>query len=87
MYTLIEYPIGIITEAVVLSMEQKRLRVAAAGFSDVLELTQVGHEWVTEQGQRIEVGFLQFALREATPVFPPGVALAARAAATKQSER
>ena len=48
MYTLIEYPVGVVVEAVVLSMETNRLRVAVAGFSDALEFVRSGLEWVTE---------------------------------------
>jgi len=86
MYTLIEYPVGVIVEAVVLSMEPNRLRVAAAGFPDTLELIQSGLEWVTEEGQKVEVGFLQYGACEAAAVFPPGVALPARAAASCAAE-
>jgi hypothetical protein len=84
MYTLIEYPFGAVVEAFVLSMDEKRLRVTAAGFSDVLQFTQSGHAWVTEEGQRIEVGFLQCDVSEAAPGFPP--ALAACAAVPHQTE-
>jgi hypothetical protein len=80
MYTLIEYPVGVVVEAVVLSMEPNRLRVAVAGFSDALEFTQSGLEWVTDRGQKIDVGFLQFAAGEAMDVSPTaGLALAAGA--------
>jgi hypothetical protein len=80
MYTLIEYPVGVIVEAVVLSMELNRLRLAAAGFSDALELTKSGPGWVTEKGQNVEIGFLQYRACEAAAVFPPGLAFPARAA-------
>ena len=81
MYTLIEYPVGVIVEAVVLSMEPNRLRVAVAGFLDALEFTRSGLEWLTEGGQRIDVGFLQFGAGEVAVVSPPGgLALAAGAA-------
>jgi hypothetical protein len=61
-------------------MDQNRLRVAVAGFSDALEFTQSGLEWVTEAGQKIGIGFLQYGDREAMAVSPPELALAARAA-------
>ena len=78
MYTLIEYPVGIVVEAVVLSMEQNRLRVAVASFSDALEFTRSGLDWVTEGGQKIDFGFLQFAASEIRTVLPPaGLTLAA----------
>jgi hypothetical protein len=87
MYTLIEYPVGIVVEAVVLSMELNRLRVAVAGCRDALEFTQSGLEWVTEGGQKIDVGFLQFGTGEAAAVFPSGgLALAASAVASYTAE-
>ena len=86
MYTLIEYPVGVIVEGVVLSMDLNRLRVAVAGFSDALEFTQSGLGWVTEAGQKIGIGFLQYGDREAASVSPPGLALAARAAVSYASE-
>ena len=81
MYTLIENRVGVIVEAVVLSMEPNRLRVAVAGFSDSQEFTQSGLEWVTEWGQKMDVGFVQFSADEATAVSPTaGLGLAAGAA-------
>jgi hypothetical protein len=78
MYTLIEYPVGVVVEAVVLSMEPNLLRVAGAGFSDTLEFVRPGLEWVTEGDQRIDVGFLQLSSDESAVVSPPtGLALAA----------
>jgi hypothetical protein len=87
MYTLIEYPVGVVVEAAVLSMEPNRLRVVVAGFSDSLEFTKSGLDWVTEGGQRIDVGFLQFRASEAAAVFPPaGLALAAGAGSAYTTE-
>jgi hypothetical protein len=77
MYILIEFPGGAVVEAVVLSMEPSRLRVAAAGFSDALEVTQSGLEWVTDEGQKIDIGFLRYGVCEAAAVFPPRLAFAA----------
>ena len=71
MYTLIEYPVGVIVEAVVLSMEGNRLRVAAAGFSDVLEFARVDLGWVAENGERVEIGYLQYSDREEAADFVP----------------
>jgi hypothetical protein len=86
MYTLIEYPVGIVVEAVVLSMETNRLRVAAAGFSDALEFTGSGLDWVTEGGQKVDFGFLQFGAGDARTVPPPGLTLAAGASASYTTE-
>jgi hypothetical protein len=79
MYILIEFPDEVVVEAVVLSMEPNRLRVAAAGLSDATEVTQSGLEWVTEEGRKIEIGFLQYGVSDAAAAFP---ALALRAGAT-----
>jgi hypothetical protein len=82
MYTLIEYPVGIIVEAVVLSMEKNRLRVAAPGFSDALEFTSSGNRWITDEGQEADVLFLEYGAVEASAVSPSaGLALAVGAAA------
>jgi len=86
MFILIEYPVGVVVEAVVLSIEPNRLRVAVAGFSDAVEFTRSGLEWVTERGQKIDLGFLQFKVFEAAAVFPSGRALAACAAVPYQTE-
>jgi hypothetical protein len=81
MCILIEYPVGVVVEAVVLSIETNRLRVAAAGFSDALAFTRSDVGWVTEGGQKIELGFLQFGSDEVAVVFPSaGQTLAAGAA-------
>jgi hypothetical protein len=79
MNCLIEYSVGVIVEAVVLSMEPNRLRIAAAGFPDTLELTQSGQSWVTEDGQNVAVGFLQYGACEGAPIFSPALATAAGA--------
>jgi hypothetical protein len=86
MYTLIEYPIGVIVEAVVLSTQLNRLRVAVAGLPDVLEVTESGHEWVTEDGQKIAIGFLQYDADEAVAVLPHEPALAVRTAGSSATE-
>ena len=87
MCILIEYPVGVVVEAVVLSIEPNRLRVAVAGFPDALEFTRSALGWVTEGGQKIDLGFLQFGASEVAAVFPPaGLALAAGAAASYTTE-
>jgi hypothetical protein len=82
MYTLIEYPVGVIVEAVVLLAELDRLRVAVAGLPDVLELLRSGDGWTTEDGQKIAVGFLQYNVSETAAFFTHETALAARGAFT-----
>ncbi len=58
MYMLIRYPAGIIIEAVVLARGRNRMRVAAAGFPDALELKRSGLQWVTANRQPVEFDFL-----------------------------
>jgi hypothetical protein len=58
MYMLIRYPVGIIVEAVVLAKGRNRLRVAAAGFPDTIELRRSGPQWFTETRQPVEFDFL-----------------------------
>jgi len=58
MYLLIEYPAGVIVEAVALAMDHNRMRVAVADFPDALELTRSGDLWFTETGESVQFEFL-----------------------------
>ena len=58
MYLLIRFSAGIIVEAVVLAKGRNRLRVAAAGFPDTIELKQSGSQWLTSNHQPVELDFL-----------------------------
>ena len=58
MYTLIRYPVGVIVEAMVLAGGRNRLRVAAAGFPDVIELKFSGSQWFAATHQPVELEFL-----------------------------
>ncbi|MGA1997698.1 MAG: hypothetical protein ABSH45_18170 [Bryobacteraceae bacterium] len=58
MYLLIRYPIGIIVEALVLAQKRNRMRVAAAGFPDIIELRRSGAQWFAASGQPVEFDFL-----------------------------
>ena len=58
MYMLIKYPVGIIVEAVVLARGRDRMRVAAAGFPDTVELRRSGSQWFTATRQPVEFEFL-----------------------------
>ena len=58
MYLLIRYPGGIIVEGVVLAKGRNRLRVAAAGFPETIELKRAGALWSTESGEQVEFDFL-----------------------------
>jgi len=57
MYLLIRYPIGIIVEAVVLAQGKNRMRLAAAGFPDAVELTRSGYQWYASNNQPVEFDF------------------------------
>jgi hypothetical protein len=58
MYLLIRYPGGIIVEGVVLAKGSKRLRVAAAGFPETIELKRAGALWSTDSGEQVDFDFL-----------------------------
>jgi hypothetical protein len=58
MYLLIRYPGGIIVEGVVLAKGRNRLRVAAAGFPDTIELKRTGSTWITASHVQVEFDFL-----------------------------
>jgi hypothetical protein len=52
------YPGGIIVEGVVLAKGRNRMRVAAAGFPDIMELRGTGALWFTDNGEQVEFDFL-----------------------------
>ena len=58
MYLLIRYPVGAIVEGVVLAHQKNRMRVAAAGFPDTIELRRSGNQWHTSDRQPVEFDFL-----------------------------
>ena len=58
MYVLIRYPVGIVVEGVILAKGRNRMRVAAAGFPDTLELRRVGSQWFNAICQPLEFDFL-----------------------------
>jgi hypothetical protein len=80
MYALMEYPGGVVVEAVVLSMDRKRARVIAAGFPDTLELRRSGPDWLTEAGQKVRFDFLFSNAPEVETVALPEPAPIARSA-------
>jgi hypothetical protein len=84
MYLLIRYPVGIIVEAVVLAQGRGRMRVAAAGFPDTVDLRRSGSQWFTATRQPVEFEFLMFNAQSGESVSslrPAGLARAARSAA------
>jgi hypothetical protein len=80
MYLLIRYPVGTIVEGVVLAHRKNRMRVAAAGFSDIIELRRSGTEWFTSTRQPVEFDFLMSASRQAEPLASSRPVCVARAA-------
>ena len=56
MFTLLIFPGGRRADAVVLSREGGRLRLAIAGRADSVELNEVGGRWLTESGVPVEFG-------------------------------
>jgi hypothetical protein len=68
MYLLIRYPVGIIVEAVVLAKGRNRMRVAAAGFPDTVELRRSGSQWFAEASQPVEFDFLMTGGRQGESV-------------------
>jgi hypothetical protein len=80
MYLLIRYPVGIIVEAVVLAKGRNRMRVAAAGFPDAIELRRSGSQWFAEPRQPVQFDFLMTnanVVERVSSSTPAGVALAA----------
>jgi hypothetical protein len=87
MYLLIRYPVGIIVEGVVLAKGKNRMRVAAAGFPDTIELKRSGEQWLTEASQPVEFDFLMSNAQPGESVSSPrpaALALAARPATIQQ---
>ena len=58
MYMLIRYAGGIIVEGVLLAKRKDRLRIAASGFPETIELTRAGSKWITAGGIQFEFDFL-----------------------------
>ncbi|HEX3746282.1 MAG TPA: hypothetical protein VHW09_20230 [Bryobacteraceae bacterium] len=58
MYLLIRYAAGVVVEGVVLANGKNRMRVAAAGFPDTLELKRSGGQWTVANRQSVEVDFM-----------------------------
>jgi hypothetical protein len=58
MYVLFRYPVGVVVEGVVLANGKNRMRIAAAGFGDTIELKRSGSNWISADRQCVEVEFL-----------------------------
>lgn len=68
MFLLIRYPGGIIMEAMVLASGKNRMRVAAAGFQDAIELRRSGQQWFTATRKEVEFDFLMSNARQGESV-------------------
>ena len=66
MYVLMRYQVGVVVEGVILANGKNRLRVAAAGFPDTLELKRSGTDWFDGGHERVELEFIM-ARRSAAP--------------------
>ena len=83
MYLLIRFPVGIIVEAVVLAKGRNRMRVAAEGFPDTIELRRSGSQWQIASRQPVEFDFVMSNANREQSVSssrPAGVATAAGSA-------
>ena len=58
MYLMIRYASGSIVEGVVLAKGRDRLRVAAAGFPETIELRRTGAVWSADSGEQVEFYFV-----------------------------
>ena len=71
MYLLLRYPGGIIVEGVALAKGSNRMRVAAAGFPDTLELRRIGALWINAKHESVEFDFLMSDRYQAESVSSP----------------
>ena len=58
MYLMIRYAGGSIVEGVVLAKGGDRLRVAASGFPETIELRRTGAVWSADDGEEVEFYFV-----------------------------
>lgn len=83
MYMLLRFPAGVVVEAVVLAKGRSRMRVAAAGFADTIELRRSGAQWFTATRQPVEFDFLMSNTHQSESVGSSGPALAVGSAGTQ----
>ena len=76
MYMLLGYSEAVVVEAVVLTTALNRMRVAASGFGDALELTRENNRWYAEGGIPVEFEFVA-ALESPNDAFAPAMTRAA----------
>jgi hypothetical protein len=56
MYTMLMFPGGRHADALLLSVSEGFLRLAVSGRPDAFELRKSGDAWVSEAGDRVELG-------------------------------
>jgi hypothetical protein len=69
-----------IVEAVIMAKARNRMRVAAAGFPDAIELKRSGAQWFTATREPVEFDFLMSNTRASASVPSPRPSRALRAA-------
>jgi hypothetical protein len=69
MYMLIRYAGGVIVEGVLLAKGRDRLRVAASGFPETIELKRSGSRWITAGHVQVEFDFLMSDEHQAESVY------------------
>jgi hypothetical protein len=77
MYLMIRYAGGSIVEGVVLAKGENRLRVAASGFPETIELRCTGAEWSCDDGKQVEFYFVMCDKCQAENVHSSAAAYAA----------
>jgi hypothetical protein len=77
MYLMIRYAGGSIVEGVVLAKGRDRLRVAAPGFPETIELRRTGAVWSADDGEEVEFYFVMCDKCQAESVTSSAAAYAA----------
>src|SRR5580704_17515704 len=67
MYVLMRYSVGVVVEGVILALRRNRMRIAAAGFADTLELQRSGAQWFAGS-EPVELDFLMSGSQEEAPL-------------------
>ena len=83
MYVLIRYPGEIIVEGMMLARGNDRLRVAAPGFPDAVEMKRVGATWTTCGGEVVDIDFVMSNEHQSQGL--PGYAAQCAAAVVRQA--
>ena len=68
MYTLMNCSGGVLLEGIIVSRTDNRMRVAASGAPDIVELTRQNSVWLTDRGEQVEFVFVSVVPDGATEV-------------------